>query len=85
MGKRSGQVEVRRSNSLADFSPRHLKLQERNMLEIESVIPILVYEDIAAAHDFLVEAFGFISGGIHRNPEGKAIHAEVRAGERVIW
>jgi len=55
------------------------------MPKIERVIPILVYEDIAAAHDFLVEAFGFASGGIHRNPEGRAVHGEVRAGELVIW
>ena len=55
------------------------------MSEIERIIPVLVYEDIAAGHDFLVEALGFTSGGIHRNPEGKPIHAEVRAGELVIW
>ena len=55
------------------------------MPEIERVIPVLVYEDIAAGHDFLVEAFGFTSGGVHRNAEGKPIHAEVRAGDLVIW
>ncbi len=49
----------------------------------ERVIPILVYEDIPAAHDFLVEAFGFTSGGIERNAEGRAVHAEVRAGDLV--
>ena len=42
-------------------------------------------EDIPAAHDFLVDAFGFTSGGIHRTPEGQAIHAEVRTGDVVIW
>ena len=55
------------------------------MSEIERVIPVLVYEDIAAGHDFLVEAFGFTSGGVHHNAEGKPIHAEVRAGDVVIW
>ena len=29
--------------------------------------------------------FGFTSGGIHRNAEGKPIHAEVCAGDLVIW
>jgi MerR family transcriptional regulator, thiopeptide resistance regulator len=53
--------------------------------EIERLIPVLVYEDIAAAHDFLVEAFGFTSGGIHRDADGKPIHAEVRAGDVGIW
>jgi uncharacterized glyoxalase superfamily protein PhnB len=55
------------------------------MPKINGVIPILVCEDIPVEHDFLVEAFGFTSGGIHRNPEGRPIHAEVRAGDLVIW
>jgi uncharacterized glyoxalase superfamily protein PhnB len=49
------------------------------------VIPILVYEDIEAAHDFLVGTFGFTSGGIHRTDDGTVVHAEVRAGESPIW
>jgi uncharacterized glyoxalase superfamily protein PhnB len=55
------------------------------MPTINRIIPVLVYEDLPAAHDFLVDAFGFSSGGIHRTPDGKAIHAEVRAGDLVIW
>ena len=50
-----------------------------------SVIPILVYEDIEAAHDFLIRAFGFTSGGIFRTDDGMVVHAEVRAGDRPIW
>ena len=49
------------------------------------VIPLLVYADIPAAHDFLVNAFGFESGGVERTPSGEAVHAEVRAGETTIW
>jgi len=55
------------------------------MSNIERLIPVLVCADIPAEHDFLVEAFGFASGGIHRTPEGQAMHAEVRAGELVVW
>lgn len=55
------------------------------METINRVIPVLVYENIVAAHDFLIEAFGFTSGGIHRTPEGNAVHAEVRAGDFAIW
>lgn len=55
------------------------------MPKIDRVIALLVYEDIPAAHDFLVEAFGFTSGGIHRDAEGQAVHGEVRAGDFVIW
>lgn len=55
------------------------------MPKFERIIPLLVYEDIAAAHDFLVEAFGFESGGVERGPEGQPFHAEVRAGAATIW
>jgi uncharacterized glyoxalase superfamily protein PhnB len=50
-----------------------------------AVIPVLVYEDIEAAHDFLVRTFGFTSGGMHRDDGGAFVHAEVRAGDAPIW
>src|SRR6516162_3634438 len=50
-----------------------------------SVIPVLVYENIQAAHDFLIRAFGFTSGGIFRTDDGTVVHAEVRAGDCPIW
>ena len=46
---------------------------------------MLTYRDIPAAHDFLVNAFGFVSGGVHRTPEGQAVHGEVRAGDSANW
>ena len=49
------------------------------------VIPVLTYQDIAAAHDFLVNAFGFNGGGVSRNAEGQPVHGEVRAGDATIW
>jgi len=50
-----------------------------------AVIPVLVYEDIEAAHDFLVEAFGFTSGGLHSLDDGTVVHGEVRHGDAAIW
>ena len=50
-----------------------------------AVIPILVYEDIEAGHDYLVEVFGFTSGGLHRDEDGTVVHAEVRNGDAAIW
>jgi hypothetical protein len=35
-----------------------------------AVVPILVYEDVEAAHDFLVGTFGLTSGGLHRLEDG---------------
>ena len=52
---------------------------------VDRLIPILVCEDIPAAHDFLVDAFGFCSGGIHRDAAGQAVHAEIRSGDLIIW
>jgi MerR family transcriptional regulator, thiopeptide resistance regulator len=54
-------------------------------MTIGRIIPLLVYQDIPAAHDFLVSAFGFSPGRIDLDPEGRPIHAEVYAGELVIW
>ncbi len=50
-----------------------------------AVVPILVYEDLEAAHDFLVEVFGLTSGGQHRLDDGTVVHAEVRNGDAPIW
>jgi uncharacterized glyoxalase superfamily protein PhnB len=55
------------------------------MSDIERIIPTLVYEDVVAAHDFLVEVFGFESGGVDCNPSGVPVHAEVRSNDQVIW
>jgi uncharacterized glyoxalase superfamily protein PhnB len=49
------------------------------------VIPLVVCEDIAATHDFLVAAFGFEPGGIQRDGDGKVVHGEVTGGDTVIW
>jgi uncharacterized glyoxalase superfamily protein PhnB len=50
-----------------------------------TVIPVLVYEDLEAAHDYLVGTFGFTSGGLHRDGGGTVVHAEVRNGDAPIW
>ena len=55
------------------------------MPSLEGVVPVLTYQDIAAAHDFLVRAFGFDAAGVYRDVEGQAVHGEVRAGNAAIW
>jgi MerR family transcriptional regulator, thiopeptide resistance regulator len=55
------------------------------MSEIQKLIPVLVCQDIAGEHDFLVGILGFSSGGIHRTSEERAVHGEVRADGLVIW
>lgn len=58
--------------------------QENIMSNFERIIPVLTYQDIPAAHDFLVHAFGFNGGGVYRIAEGQPI-GEVRAGDATIW
>lgn len=51
----------------------------------QRIITVLVYADIATAHDFLVETFGFSPGGLHRDDDGRVVHAEVSLGDEAIW
>jgi uncharacterized glyoxalase superfamily protein PhnB len=54
-------------------------------MKINALIPLLVYEDLSAAHDFLVNAFSFEARFVDRDENGNARHAEVRAGGTTIW
>ena len=54
-------------------------------MSFERVVPVLTYRDIPAAHDYLVRAFGFTSGGVQRGGDGQAVHGEIRAGNVTIW
>jgi uncharacterized glyoxalase superfamily protein PhnB len=56
-----------------------------NAMTRTAVVPVLVYEDVEGAHDYLVGVFGFTSGGLHRDDDGIAVHAEVRQGDDAIW
>jgi uncharacterized glyoxalase superfamily protein PhnB len=55
------------------------------MAQFTKLIPILVYDDIPAGHDFLVRAFGFAPCGVQRDGKGVPVHGEVRAGTVEIW
>jgi hypothetical protein len=46
-----------------------MREKENIMSNFERDIPVLTYQDIQAAHDFLVNAFGFNGGGVYRNAE----------------
>ena len=46
-----------------------------------TVVPILVYEDVEAAIEFLVRAFGFAEHLRARGPDGRVNHAQLRVAE----
>ncbi|MEZ5183599.1 MAG: MerR family transcriptional regulator [Acidimicrobiales bacterium] len=52
---------------------------------LERRISILVYEDLEAAHAWLARAFGLIPGELTRDPSGVVVHAELEAGDGVVW
>jgi MerR family transcriptional regulator, thiopeptide resistance regulator len=55
------------------------------MAESQNVIPLLIYEDIAAVQRFLVSAFGFEAGILERDGEGRVVHGEVSMNGTAIW
>jgi MerR family transcriptional regulator, thiopeptide resistance regulator len=48
-------------------------------------IPILVCADLQAEHAFLVRCFGLTPGELSSSDDGLVVHAEVHAGDGVIW
>lgn len=62
-------------------------VEEMTMLDatVQARISLLVYTDIAAAHDWLVRVFGLGPGRLDRDEDGRAVHGELHAGDGVIW
>ncbi len=52
---------------------------------VNSTVALLVYDDLEAAHQYLVTVFDLSPGELERNADGKVVHAEVRAGDQIIW
>lgn len=48
-------------------------------------LTLLVYRDIEAARDHLVEVFGLVGGQLSRDADGRVVHAEVFAGDGMVW
>lgn len=51
---------------------------------MQTVHPVLTYDDAHAALDFLEQAFGFERTEVHEGDDGKVVHAELRGGDAVI-
>ena len=52
---------------------------------IERHITILVYADLQAAHDHLVDVFGLGPGELTFGNDGAVVHGELEAGNGVVW
>lgn len=62
-------------------------LEDMAMLEttLDRRIAILVYEDIEAAYNYLLDVFGFGPGELTRDSDGDAVHGEIHAGDGEFW
>ena len=52
---------------------------------ISQRLPLLVYDDIEAAHDHPVTVFGFGPGKLTRDDDGRVVHGEMHVGDGVVW
>ena len=52
---------------------------------VQRRISILVYADLEAAHTYLTRVFGLGEGELTRDDTGRVVHAELQAGDGVLW
>lgn len=62
-------------------------MEEMTMLDtpIRGTTTLLVYDDLPAAHAYLIDTFGLTAGALERSPDGHAVHGELFAGDQSIW
>lgn len=62
-------------------------MEDMTMLDspVRQRISILVYQDLEAAFEHLVRVFGLGPGELTRDSTGRAVHAELEAGDGVVW
>ncbi len=62
-------------------------LEDMTMLDtaVQRRISILVYADLDDAHEYLTRVFALGPGEITRDDDGNAVHAELHAGDGLIW
>lgn len=62
-------------------------LEDMTMLDnpVKQRISILVYSDIETTYHYLTRVFGLEPGELTRNADGVAVHAELSAGDGVVW
>jgi uncharacterized glyoxalase superfamily protein PhnB len=51
---------------------------------MQSLYPVLRYQDAHAAIEFLEQAFGFQRHAVHEGADGAVVHSELRFGDQVV-
>lgn len=69
-------------------SPHELFSTVEEMITMDGTVHgttgLLMYDDVDAAHDYIVRVFGLASGQVWKSGEGVTEYREVRAGDQVI-
>jgi DNA-binding transcriptional MerR regulator/uncharacterized glyoxalase superfamily protein PhnB len=86
-------LRARLAGLLADPGDTGLTMDLLEVLEdmtaidagVQRRISILVYADLEAAHEYLVRTFGLGPGELTRDGDGRVVHAELEAGDGVLW
>jgi DNA-binding transcriptional MerR regulator/uncharacterized glyoxalase superfamily protein PhnB len=72
-----------------DVSPDQLFsiMEAMTMLDTptRSTTTLLVYDDLPAAHAYLVDTFALTAGPLEFGPGGHAVHGELFAGDQSLW
>lgn len=81
-------TDPRRSPTTSPSTTQLLETME-DMSGLDDVVQrrlsILVYEDVAEAHAWLVRVFGLGAGRLEHDDEQQCVHGEVQAGDGTIW
>jgi DNA-binding transcriptional MerR regulator/uncharacterized glyoxalase superfamily protein PhnB len=90
LGAVRGRVMAALADLVDDVDPTRRLLEVLSEMEhLENTmrrrISILVCRDPAFYQDWLVEVFGLTPGDVTQDPEGRAVHAELFAGDGVVW
>jgi MerR family transcriptional regulator, thiopeptide resistance regulator len=71
-----------------DPSPEQLFSTVEEMIMMDGIIRgttgLLLYDDVDAAHDYIVRVYGLAPGQVWKSADGFTEYREVRAGEQVI-
>ena len=52
---------------------------------VDQRIPILVYQDVEAAFNYLTDVYALGPGELARAPDGSVVHGELHAGDGQLW
>ena len=74
-------------DSSGSASQSLIAMEDMSVLDgpVQQRISILVYADVRRAYDYLIDVFALTAGVVTTDGDGQMVHAEVHAGDGVVW